>query len=293
MSERSADKPRICCVGDVVTDVVVRIGRQPEVGTDTPADIVMTRGGSAAGVAVSVSASGGVGRFVGSVGDDPAGAELIRDLEAHDVEPYTVTVGSTGAIVVLVDESGERSFLTDRGAAAELAAIPLGALSGIDLVHIPAYSFVSGPLAETSEDIVAQAIELDIPISISTSSVASLRDYGRERFLALLAAVQPSYLIANAAEYEFLMGDALVVPGVEHTVITSGASAAVLRKADGTDVRVRPATAKVRDSTGAGDAFTGAFLVAQLQGVDYEQSLQRGHDLARRVLSQPGFQFTA
>lgn len=284
--------PRICCIGDLVTDVVVRIGQQPEKGTDTPAEIVMTRGGSAAGVAASVSASGGVGRFVGNVGNDRAGEDLVENLKARGVETYTTMSGTSGTIVVLVDETGERSFLTDRGAAAELRSVPVGALNDVDLVHVPAYSFLEGPLADTTQELIERAGELGIPVSISTSSVASLRDYGRDRFLELLSTISPSYVIANSGECQFLMGAVEIIPGAGHTVVTNGAGPTSLLCADGIVVEVQPPAAEVRDSTGAGDAFTGAFLVAQLQGVGFEESLQRGHEVAARVLSSAGSQLS-
>ncbi len=282
--------PRICCVGDVISDVVVHLDSEPEQGTDTPATIVTTRGGSAAGVTVAVSAAGGVGRFVGSVGDDHTGAELVADLRENGVETYTVAVGTTGTIVVLVDGDGERTFLTDRGAAIELASMPTGALDDVDLLHVPAYSFLDGPLAETAETMIGIAVDRTIPISVSTSSVAALRQFGRDNFLSLLEAIRPTYVIANGDEYRFLMGDEPCITSAEHTVITHGARPAVLRKVDGTEVRVGPTATTVSDTTGAGDAFTGGFLVARLGGAGYEDALTRGHNLAARVLSKAGFQ---
>ena len=172
----------ICAVGDLLTDVVVHLDRDPQRGTDTTARIDHLRGGSAANVALAAAASGGRGRFVGQVGDDERGRWLIDQLRKAGVETMVVERGTTGTIVVLVDSSGERSFLTDRGAAAHLATVPDGALDDVDILHIPAYSLTSGGLAETCHQLIGEAVDRAIPISISTSSVAALAEFGREQF---------------------------------------------------------------------------------------------------------------
>ncbi len=268
--------------------MVVHLERDPTRGTDTPAQISTARGGSAANVAVAVSAAGGVGRFLGSVGADPAGDVLLANLQQRGVEQSIVRVGTTGTIVVLVDSTGERSFLTDRGASTQLASIPTGALADVDLLHVPAYSFVEGPLAETSERVIGAAVDAGIPISISTSSVAALRHYGRERFLGLLGAIRPAYVIANHAEYSYLMQGHPWIREAEATVITNSGRAAVVRRADGTEVRATPAAIDVTDTTGAGDAFAGGFLVARLRGQGDEDALHSGHALAAQTLNQAG-----
>jgi len=61
-----------------------------------------------------------------------------------------------------------------------------------------------------------------------------------------------------------------------------------MTRPDGSDVRVTPEQISPRDTTGAGDAFTGAFLVAHAGGEDAESSLLAGHAMARRTLDVSG-----
>ena len=119
--------PLIVTVGDLITDVVVDLDAQFRVGTDTAASIVRRRGGSAANVAAAAVAAGGRARFVGNVGSDDAGDELLAGLAAVGVETSCTRNGTSGTVVAVVDPGGERSLLTDRGASGDLAAVPSGA----------------------------------------------------------------------------------------------------------------------------------------------------------------------
>lgn len=280
--------PLICTVGDLVTDVVVHLDRDPQRGTDTPARVEHVRGGSAANVAIAAVASGGSARFVGQVGDDDRGQLLIAELERLGVEPLVTRHGSTGTIVVLVDQDGERSFLTDRGASVHLASAPTTALDDVDILHIPAYSFMFGGLADTSHQLIGEAVDRGVPISISTSSVAALAEFGRDRFMALVKNIRPELVIANRDEARYLLQGHPWFTDAAATVITAGDRPARVVRPDGRDVRVAPAELSARDTTGAGDAFTGAFLVAYASSEDDEAALEAGHAMARRTLDVTG-----
>jgi len=280
--------PRICTIGDLVTDVVVHLDSDPQRGTDTPAEIEHVRGGSAANVAVAAVASGGEGRFIGQVGNDDRGRLLIEDLRRNGVEAMVAERGTTGTIVVLVDGRGERSFLTDRAAAAHLASVPARALDGVDLLHVPAYSLLSGGLSETCHLLIGEAVERDIPVSISTSSVSALAEFGRGRFLDLIKQLRPEIVIANRDEAKFLLEGHPWFTHAGATVVTAGARAARFIRPDGSDFRVLPEQIEVQDTTGSGDAFTGAFLVAYMSGSDPDTALAAGHAMAQRTLLVAG-----
>ena len=68
----------LAVVGDLLEDIVVRIDATPTLGTDTPARIQRRRGGSAANVAACAARAGAPVRFIGCVGDDDLGDQLVR-----------------------------------------------------------------------------------------------------------------------------------------------------------------------------------------------------------------------
>jgi ribokinase len=108
---------RIVVVGDLVTDVVVRLRAPMATASDTAADIRTGGGGSGANVAAWLAHMGADVSFVGRVGDD--GTVRVSELAALGVTTRVVRDGShhTGTVVVMVEAGGERTMLTDRGAA--------------------------------------------------------------------------------------------------------------------------------------------------------------------------------
>ncbi|MFM8836066.1 MAG: PfkB family carbohydrate kinase [Actinomycetota bacterium] len=138
----------LCVIGDLVEDVVVWLPQKLSYGTDTPAKIVRTRGGSAANVAVFAAAISSPdrpgSRLIAQVGDDDLGERLVAELVDADVDPCVVRSGRTGSIVVIVSPDGERTMITDRAAAIELADAPVGWSTGVSILHVPAYSLFSG-----------------------------------------------------------------------------------------------------------------------------------------------------
>ncbi len=111
----------LLCVGDLIEDVVVWLPGPVALGSDTVVRITRARGGSAANVAAAAVRAGGAARFVGQLGDDELAHRLLHGLALTGVDVVARHGGRTGSIVVLVDSTGERTMLTDRAAATELA----------------------------------------------------------------------------------------------------------------------------------------------------------------------------
>jgi sugar/nucleoside kinase (ribokinase family) len=114
----------VIVVGDVIVDVVVRPLGPFNRGSDTPSRIALTPGGSASNQAVALAAAGAQVHLVGVVGDDDLGRAAARALVLAGVQAHLrVALGhQTGVVVAVVDASGQRSMLTDRGANLRLAA---------------------------------------------------------------------------------------------------------------------------------------------------------------------------
>lgn len=119
--------PVVICLGDVMTDVVARLPRELAHGSDTPAPVAVSGGGSAANTAAWLAEAGCAAVLVARVGDDPAGTAARVALEAAGVRAHrAVDPGRpTGTCIVLVSPDGERTMIPDAGANAALTAANL------------------------------------------------------------------------------------------------------------------------------------------------------------------------
>ncbi len=267
-------------VGDVMTDISARLSGPIAVGSDRRATIRVVPGGSAATQAVWLARFGVGVDFVGRVGAADHAA-LSASFSRDGVTPHLAAdVGlDTGRLVALVDPSGERSFLTDRGANDALAPedIPDALIEAADQIHISGYAlFAESPRAATLSVIARRGRR---PVSVDPGSAGFLRDVGAAAFLDWIAGA--SAVFPNAEEAATLAGSA--DPAVQRAMLTRRFPLVVVKRGAagaeawrGEEVWRAPApAAKVVDTTGAGDAFAAAFLAARLGGRDMQSSLER------------------
>lgn len=277
----------LCTVGDLIEDVVVWLDEPFREGTDTSSRVTRTRGGSAANVAHFAACNGTASRFVGCIGDDPLGESLVGQLARSGVDVEVQRRGRTGSIIVIVHQDGERSMLTDRGAAVELREIDTAVLDGVQILHIPAYSLVLEPMANSAIELARVARERGVSLSIDASSAAVLEQFGSTRFRKLMEEMKPTYLLCNDDEARVLQADD-GVPGSEIVVIKHGADPVMVITNEGPIEIAVPKVAEIRDTTGAGDAFAAGFLGTLLMNPDLQSAVQAGNALASRVLASPG-----
>ncbi len=280
--------PLIAAIGDLIEDLVVALAGPIRHGTDTEAAVVRRRGGSAANVAAAAVVAGAKGRFIGNVGADDVGARLIVQLEACGVDVRVSRGGRTGTVVALIDHDGERSLLTDRGASAELASLPGSWLHAADAVHVPAYAFLAEPLATVAMATIVEANARGVITSIDASAVPVVTALGAAAFRDLVARLRPTVLICNADEGAALGVDGRV-DGSTMTIVKNGPLPTVLHGGGPMPTRIDvSAVERVVDTTGAGDAFAAAFLVAMAAGQSPDESIVAGHSLAARSLAVAG-----
>jgi sugar/nucleoside kinase (ribokinase family) len=241
----------IVTLGDLLLDVIVRLGQPLAEGADADAVTQLGPGGQAANVAAWIAELGGEARFVGKLADDEAGGIARRGLERHGVDVRgPVVAGRTGTVVALVAADGSRTMASDRGVSPELAAAELDPawLDGCTHLHLPGYSLLRSPIDEAS----LRAAVLAPRVSVDLSSWSAIRDFGPARFRERLESLRPAIVFANEDEERILGG-----PLEDCTwVLKRGGLGARFG-----DVELPAVAADVLDTTGAGDALAAGYLV--------------------------------
>jgi sugar/nucleoside kinase (ribokinase family) len=280
----------LCTIGDLVEDVVVWLNTELNIGSDTESVIHRTRGGSAANVSMFAALTGTPSRFIGQVGNDRLGSQLCEVLRDSGVDVQVIADGRTGSIVVLVQPNGQRSFLTDRGVASHLAHFDATLMNDVSILHVPTYSLTDEPLASTCLQYINTARATGSIISIDASSSSVLKQYGTDRYRALIQTLQPHVFLCNEDEAKVLgLGAQLPIVGAALTIIKQGPLPVIAVHHDGTttEVAVTP-VANIVDTTGAGDAFAAGFLPHYAQTKNIGNAIAQGNALALRVLQSPG-----
>jgi ribokinase len=246
----------ICCLGDLVLDVIVRLEQPLAPGADATSQIVLRPGGQAANVAAWVSALGGKSRFIGKRGADDAGAlaaSRLLDLGVELVGP--VAPDGNGVIVSLVHPSGERTMCADRGVAPELRPeeIEEAWFEGCEHLHVSGYALLREPVRFAASLAIEHARAAGGRVSVDLSSWSAIRDFGAARFRSLLEELAPDVVFANEDE-ERVVGGPLAS---SHWIVKRGPAGASFNG----DERDAVPVGVVVDSTGAGDAFAAGWLV--------------------------------
>lgn len=266
--------PRLLVVGDVVTDVLAMHSGPPKPGTDTDADIIVRPGGSAANTAAWAAALGADVGLLARVGTDTGDWHRAHLVEAG-VRPYLRVdpVHPTAIIIVMVDETGERTMLTNRGAAGRYTPADWddALLEGAGILHLSGYTLFSDGGSRLAETAMAAARRSSATISVDPASTGFLAEFGTSRFLEATASAD--VLIPNAEEAMLLTGattpeEAAVRLSAHYrlTVVKLGAAGALAARDGEIVVRAPAEPVAIVDTTGAGDAFAAGFLTARLAG---------------------------
>jgi ribokinase len=245
---------RVCTLGDLTLDVIVRLTGPVAPGGDTDAEIRVGPGGQAANVAAWASELGAHARFVGKTGADDAG-ELVRGrLAAYGVKIAGPVVGRNGSICALVSPGGERSMAADRGTARELRSDELDPdWFACDHLHVSGYALMVEPVRGAALRAVDLARAHGARISVDLASWSAIRDSGVDAFVRAVRDVRPDVVFANEDEEEVVGRATLDATWI----LKRGARGCSF---DGVERDALPVEGVV-DSTGAGDALAAGWIV--------------------------------
>jgi ribokinase len=257
---------RVCVVGSINMDLVVRAPRLPVPGETVIGDSYHTYpGGKGANQAVAAARLGSTVSFVGAVGDDPHGLKVKAALEEErlDLTHLFVRQGkATGLGLITVADGGENMIVVSPGANATLKVEDVReARAAIESANV-------------------LLLQLEIPTSSLHEAARIARDAGVCVILNAAPAreLSPEFLklvdvlIVNRVEAAVLLGlDASAEPGrmtlrlpdlgPPTILLTLGAQGRIISHR-GRPKRVPAPQVQAVDSVAAGDAFCGALAAS-------------------------------
>ncbi|MBR5122010.1 MAG: sugar kinase [Anaerotignum sp.] len=247
-----------------VTDAVFSAGSIPM------ENIQMSFGGDALNESVILSDLGKKVQLISKVGDDEAGKRVLGFLQEKGISTDSVHVQKglpTGINIVLIDEKGERHFLTN----------PNSSLRKLDLEDIL-------PFLKDSADIISFASMFVSPLMTIPKMkelFSSIKIIGKTLAVDMtkakngetiqdIAELLPyiDYIFPNEAEITLLTGEKdpvknaefLLQMGVKTAVIKCGEKGCVVGDEKGCVSVPAVPVERCVDTTGAGDTFVSSFL---------------------------------
>jgi ribokinase len=271
---------KILIVGSANVDLVMKMDRLPRRGeTITDADFWQTLGGKGANQAYGAALAGGAVQFVGCVGEDSYGEQIIANLRRAGVDVSCLFQEhgvATGTAMIMVEQGGENYLSVAPGANYRLSPTHLDqarrAFEGAAILLLQ-YEIRQ----ETIRHAVDLAAALDIPVLFN---LAPAHDIDPQIIRKV------SILVVNETEAEFLCGfqvnsietaaqaaQALRLMGPEQVIVTLGASGSYI---DAAQVQAHLPAFPVQavDTTAAGDEYCGCLAVALVEGKSIQESVR-------------------
>lgn len=290
----------LCTLGDFCWDVVVSTPDELRRGGDTLGSVELHAGGSAANTAVWAARCGAAVGFAGMVGDDRLGALAADDLRAEGVAAFlpVSTERPTGAVASFVDHTGERSMVSGVGADHLLLPehLPGDLLAATRHLHLTGWSLFGDPPRAAALAAADTARASGATVSFDPSAAQMITEMGVEAFIATTVALAPAVVFPNRNEGAVLTGEthpAAIAEALERlyggalVVLKLDAEGALVWR-DGVGAFVPSIDAEVADTTGAGDAFAGAFLARWLAGDDPDDAATLAVRVAAWVVARQG-----
>ncbi len=274
MKEKS--KPRIIVMGSFVADLMGRASHIPVEGETVKGNFFKVGpGGKGANQAVAAARAGGDVSMITKLGNDSFGEMAIKNFISEGINTQFVFRSddyATGAALIMVsEETGQNSIIVIPGACGQLIE---GEVTSAIQKLAPADVLVLQ--LETNFEAISASLkvakELGLKILLNPAPAHEIP----EEYYSMI-----DYLAPNETEASTLSGiqvdtiddaknaaKALRAKGAKNIIITLGEKGALILDEKNNYYHLPSFKVNAIDTTGAGDAFNGAFALALAEGKD-------------------------
>ncbi|MGD0962093.1 MAG: PfkB family carbohydrate kinase [Methylomonas sp.] len=258
----------VLCIGHASYDLILSVPEHPRPDEKAVATgLLGIGGGPAANAAVMVAKLGGGAGFCGYLGEDVYGESHLLELQAEHVDTRLLMRGQapTPLSIVLVKPDGKRALINYKGDTHSLPgnSVDFGGVRARVLLfdgHEPHLSL--------------EALKIAKPYA-----TPSVLDAGSLHEGVLLLMDKVEYMVCSekfAKQFAGSAPEALQRLAERNpvVVITLGEQGLIWKRGEESGVLGAPPLTNIVDTTGAGDAFHGAFAAALAENMDWLDMLR-------------------
>ncbi len=292
----------VACIGIFVADCIAKTVKEiPEAGKLGLIDsLKLYTGGCATNAGLDMKKLGADIALLGMVGNDGFGSFLKSEIEKYGIPTEGIKVSddySTSASVVLVDESGERTFLHSLGVNGKFTDTDVN----FDVIENSKVVFVAGTMLmpEFDGEPCARVLKKCKEMGKITVLDSAWDDTGRWMDVLrpcmpyidyFIPSIEEARMFAEGREELSDIADYFFDLGVKHVAIKVGKKGCYVRETKDSEGILLPTYTGIKrvDTTGAGDSFCAGFLYGLTHDMDMVESAKFANAVATHCVMEVG-----
>jgi sugar/nucleoside kinase (ribokinase family) len=287
----------VLVIGDINLDIIVNLREDINFDTDSDSEINFKGGGSAANFSFWLDYLNTPVRFISKTGDDFISNFLKNEFKNTNIDYINLkSTKESGRIVVLLDKNGARTMITDRKANLDFQEDDIRDefFNEISHLHIGAYSFFGGKnMVDTALKVINEAKKRNITISFDPSSYSMIKKYGTDEILKQTKGID--FCFPNLEEAKVLTKRDKpedMVKGLlkyyNNVILKYGKKGCFIGDSKNVEFIQQNEQVESGDTTGAGDAFTAAFISNYLKNNSLKKAAVYANKIAAKCVKNTG-----
>ncbi|WP_067727639.1 ribokinase [Oceanobacillus damuensis] len=277
------DHPKVCVVGSINMDMVTAVDKMPGQGETVLGGTFRTNpGGKGANQAVAAARLGAEVSLVGAIGDDPFGKMLLKHFDLENIKREGIQIfseTSTGIATIIISENDNRIIVS----------------SG-------ANSKLTPEIVEASKEVIIKSDIILLQFEIPMETISYIVNLGYEHHIPVIVNPAPykyipeniltkaTFFTPNEGE-AFSMRSMPLYESITNKLITTKGKHGAEFITPTCEVKsVHAYAVSVKDTTGAGDTFNGAFAVEIARGKSLSEAINFANAAAALSVGKVGAQ---